>query len=397
VIPLRIAQLRRTAAAALLALGVTGTALAQRGYGRTADYETLPVGTVLKVRLDQRLNSAQARTGQRFTATVQPDEDGSGLPEGTKIEGVVREARAATRSQPGVLDVDFTTLETPDGHGYSVRGALASLDKNSVTRTANGRLVARQTSSRDRTKFIGYGAGAGALIGVLTGGNLLKGALLGAAGGYLYGQLNKDKTRRGFSNVDLREGAEFGVRLEQRFAWVPVGDERLDRSDEELSRRARGDSSVTGRRDRRYDTDRSDATFRDRSDVTVFVEERRVSFGSALPMREGQTVLVPLAPVMSAAGVRYYYNPLTREISINGDQRSVRATVGGTVATLNSERVRLEEPIRRIGDTLHVPERFLELATGMQATWDASGQTLRLNGRGLLNRDRYRNDRSTPF
>jgi len=398
----------------VLALGVTGTGLAQ-SYGRTADYDTLPSGTVLKARLDQRLNSAQAQTGQQFTATVQPGEDHSGLPTGTRVEGIVRDARPATKNQPGILEVDFTALNFPDGRVYPITGALTSLDASSVSHTASGRLVSKRSNNNQRMKFIGYGAGAGALIGLLTKGNLLTDALLGAGGGYLYNQLRKDKSRGGYANVNLQPGAEFGVRLDQHFAYLPVSDRRLDRYGSGVDLRNNPDRSGVDLRnnrsgsgvdlrnnpdrsgvDLRNDRYRSDTGFRNRADISVMVDTRAVSFGAARPMRVGNTVLVPLGPVMTAAGVRYTYNPLTREIRVNSDQGEIRGSVGSPVAWANGEQVPLAEPIRSSGGTLYVPERFLELAMGRAASWDEASQTLRLTTRGIY-RNRDRRDRNTGF
>ena len=60
---------------------VNTTALAQRT-------ETLNSGSVVKVRLDQELNSRSAHVGDRFTATVVPGSDDFGLPSGTRFEAV---------------------------------------------------------------------------------------------------------------------------------------------------------------------------------------------------------------------------------------------------------------------------------------------------------------------
>jgi hypothetical protein len=332
------------------------------------------------------------------------------LPDGTRVAGVVREARAATKSEPGVLDVDFVTMELPSGRSYPITGALTSLDSDSVTRTTTGRLVSKRTSKNDRMKFIGYGAGAGALIGLLTKGNLLRNALLGAAGGYLYSELSKDKARGGYRNVDLKQGAEFGVRLDRQFAYVPVSDrvlgrrDRLDgddalgsrdrRDDELLGRRDRRDDAVLGRRDRVADPDGGRVGARSPGAIRVRVENRVVSFGAARPMRAGDVVLVPLEPVMSAANLRHFYNPLTREVSVTSNEGTVRATVGGTTATVNGERIRLVEPIRRTEGVLYVPDRFLELATGLRAYWDAASQTLQLSSQAPeRSRDRLRDGR----
>jgi hypothetical protein len=54
----------------------------------------------------------------------------------------------ATKNQPGLLDVEFTALDFPNGRVYPITGALTSLDGKSVSRTASGRLLAKHTSSR---------------------------------------------------------------------------------------------------------------------------------------------------------------------------------------------------------------------------------------------------------
>lgn len=186
-----------------------GIASAQR------DQTVMPAGSVLKVRLDDTIGSDRSRKGDRFSATVVADESGYNLPEGTRVMGVVREVQRAANDKPGIVDVDFRTLRLPDGQQYRIAGLATGLDEKSVRRTDDGRLVAR-SKSKDRTKFIAYGAGAGFLISALTGGGSLKGALLGALGGFLYGEATRDKTVG--REVVLKPGTEFGVRLDQRLA-----------------------------------------------------------------------------------------------------------------------------------------------------------------------------------
>jgi hypothetical protein len=173
---------------------------------------TLPAGSVLKVRLDDTIGSDRSQRGDRFTATVSSDSS-YGLPSGTRVEGVVTDAQPARSNKPGMLDVDFRTLRLPDGESYRIAGSATSLDSNSVQRSSDGRLVAR--SGSNKTKFIAYGAGAGFLIGSMLGSNI-KGGLVGAAAGYLYGQSQKNKGNG--HEVVLKPGTEFGVRLDQRVA-----------------------------------------------------------------------------------------------------------------------------------------------------------------------------------
>jgi hypothetical protein len=187
----------------------------------------MPAGSVLKVRLDDTIGSDRSHRGDRFTATVVNEDSGYDLPSGTHVEGVVTDVQQAKKDQPGMVDVDFRGLRLPDGQRYLLAGAPTSLDDKTVQRTSDGRLVAR-SKKKNRTKFIAYGAGAGFLISTLTGGGALKGGLLGAAAGYLYGQFSKDKANG--REVVLKPGTEFGVRLDQRVALAPTYTDYRSRS-----------------------------------------------------------------------------------------------------------------------------------------------------------------------
>ena len=184
------------------------------------DRVVMPSGSVLKVRLDDTIGSDRSQRGDRFLATVETADSGYNLLSGTRVDGVVTDVQKARSNKPGMVDVDFRTLQLPDGQRYRITGSPIGLDDNSVQRSDNGRLVARSSSSKNKTKFIAYGAGAGFLISTLTGGGSLKGALLGAAAGYLYGQFSKSKANG--REVVLKPGTEFGVRLDQRVALAPT-------------------------------------------------------------------------------------------------------------------------------------------------------------------------------
>ena len=101
----------------------------------------LPVGTVIPVKLDQSLNSKNNQPGDKFTATVRYGRDDAGMPEGTRVEGVVREALPSGNGKPGVLDVDFRTIVFPGGDRRSIEASLYSLDGKSV-KSSDGRLIA---------------------------------------------------------------------------------------------------------------------------------------------------------------------------------------------------------------------------------------------------------------
>jgi hypothetical protein len=178
-----------------------------------AQAQSIPANTVIKVRLLGTLHSETAQVGDRVRVQV-AEEGSSGLDGDTVLVGRVTEAQPATKSRPGIIDLRFGTIER-DGGWQPVSGGLSSLSEREVKEDASGRLVGKP-GRRDKAKFIGYGAAGGAVVGYLLKNktdSLVKGALVGALAGYLYGESQKDAPS--FRNVDLKEGAQFGVILDR--------------------------------------------------------------------------------------------------------------------------------------------------------------------------------------
>jgi uncharacterized Zn-binding protein involved in type VI secretion len=181
----------------------------------------LPAGTIIPVTLDDALSSNENSAGDKFTATLRSGQDDAGLPQGTQIEGVVREAIPSRHGKPGVLDVDFQRIVFPNGDTRPLDGSLFSLNSKNVSRDSAGRLHATSNSNQgnERLKWVGIGAGSGLLISTLVKGNTLVDTLLGAGAGYLYNELQ----HKGAGNVHLGSGTEFGVRLNNRLAFSRNG------------------------------------------------------------------------------------------------------------------------------------------------------------------------------
>jgi hypothetical protein len=184
---------------------------------------TIPQDTIVRLELSESLSSKTARKGDQFTARLH-ERDRSGFPEGTRFDGLVVDAEKATKSKPGVLGVKVQRAILPGGTLVAFNGTLANLSDEDIRRTGSGRLESRGKSSKGKlnTTWIGYGAAGGAVLGTIFGGtgDLLKGALIGALGGAAYSYLNKDKNKsRGYSDVELSRGTEFGVRVHHQVAF----------------------------------------------------------------------------------------------------------------------------------------------------------------------------------
>jgi len=178
---------------------------------------TVPANAIVRVKMDQALSSATARVGDTFTATVVSKQPGdSEFPAGSRISGVVTEARAKTKDAPGVLGVDFNTLLLPDGARYPIDGNLASLEAGSVTET-NGHVIAKADNKSTDWKIDGIGAAAGFVLGKVLDQNKILSAVLGAAGGYLY---DRSRQKDDVREAVVSQGEELGVRLTRSLTYT---------------------------------------------------------------------------------------------------------------------------------------------------------------------------------
>lgn len=180
---------------------------------------TLYKATVLPVRLDTDLSSNESRRGDRFTASLDSTNGVYGqLPGGTKIEGRVVTAKRQEGNDPGLLELAFDRLVFPDGRTQDLSGTLVSLNDKDMKTDADGRIVATGKAKDNRGLYAGYGAGAGLLVGILSPNNTTKGnltkALLGGLLGLGAGEYEKNRNQQP-SNVHLKQGEKFGVRLDE--------------------------------------------------------------------------------------------------------------------------------------------------------------------------------------
>ncbi|MBC7911841.1 MAG: hypothetical protein H7Y30_15145 [Pyrinomonadaceae bacterium] len=182
-----------------------------------ARYHTINAGQTIRVRMNERISSENARIGDRFTTTVVDPVYASGvevIPAGSIVVGRVTEVKkAARKSKAGSIGVEFISLKLPNGSSRALNGSLTNLSNENVNYDDEGQVTG--SSSRNRNiVFIGGGAAAGALIGAIAGGG--KGAGIGAGVGAGIGiagaYFSKGK------EAVVKPGTEFGVILNQRLS-----------------------------------------------------------------------------------------------------------------------------------------------------------------------------------
>ncbi|MCC6484668.1 MAG: copper amine oxidase N-terminal domain-containing protein [Armatimonadetes bacterium] len=346
-------------------LAVVTTLISAVGASARDTYDVnLPAGTVIPVVLDQELGSGSSHKGQQFSATVKTDGEStySGLPEGTQVQGHVTVAQPKEGDNPGVLDLSFDDIRFPDGSTYRVDGSLYSLDAKSVKRDENGRLVAKTSGKKSKMTYVGYGAGAGLLMALLSNhstSKVLQDVIIGAGLGYLAAGL--DKSDRKPHDVKLDSGSEFGVRLESRFATNTVSGHSPGRSASHASQSTTVTQAVYQRED---------------STPVVMIGDQAVEFGSQKPVVNKGVMMVPVADVLRAADVPFAYMSGKSGIVTRGDSGRAQLKVGSRVVILDGgKRVRLDAPAQKMAGELYVPLRFLEVVTNRKLIWDAATKT----------------------
>ena len=182
---------------------------------------TVPVDTVIRVRINESLNSGNARVGDRFSSNVtEPVYANNGtevMPIGSKIWGHVTQVNRAQKRSPGNITVAFDSCQTPNGRSYPINGSLASLQTDDVNADNEGMVKGTSNKKRDAV-FIGGGTAGGAIIGGIAGGG--KGALIGGILGGALGTgarvIEKEK------EAEVKSGTEFGVILNRSVAMPAV-------------------------------------------------------------------------------------------------------------------------------------------------------------------------------
>jgi hypothetical protein len=164
-------RVRRTIAALVAVMLVSGLAVAQERRSVTGRGGPIPEGTQITIRMIDNLSSETAREGDTFHATLAQailDADGRTLyPRDADVDGrVVRAQPSGRLSDPGELGLILTAISF-SGQRYPI---------NTQPWNTKG-----ESHTKSNTNKIGGGAALGAIIGAVAGGG--KGAAIGAGVG----------------------------------------------------------------------------------------------------------------------------------------------------------------------------------------------------------------------
>lgn len=142
----------------------------------------VPVGTDLKVRINDTLSSKDSRVGDRFTATViDPSRFDEARLTG-HISSIQKSGKVKGRTS---MNLAFDSIELRDGRRGVLHGYVTRVYGDASGRADNEGGVESSSRTNQTVKRAGIGAGVGAIIGGIAGGG--KGAaiglIIGGAGG----------------------------------------------------------------------------------------------------------------------------------------------------------------------------------------------------------------------
>ena len=148
----------------------------------TTTIVTVPVGTDLKIRLNDTLSSKTARVGDQFSATVV---DPVKYSESTVRGHVASIFKSGKVNGKTTMNLAFNSIATTDGRTGKLHGYVTRVYGQDSGKADNEGGIESGSRTKQAVKRGGIGAAAGAIIGGIAGGG--KGAaiglLIGGAGG----------------------------------------------------------------------------------------------------------------------------------------------------------------------------------------------------------------------
>ena len=134
----------------------------------------VPVGTNLKIRLNDTLSSKESRAGDKFTATVM---DPVRFNEATlhgHVRSIVKSGKVKGKT---TMNLSFDSIDMPDGKNGVLHGYVTRVYGSESGQTDEEGGVESGSRGKQTVKRTGVGATAGAILGGIMGGG--KGAAIG--------------------------------------------------------------------------------------------------------------------------------------------------------------------------------------------------------------------------
>lgn len=166
----------------------------------------VPIGTNLKIRLEDTLSSKESRVGDRFTATVLDPVRFNEAKVTGHISLIQKSGKVKGRTS---MNLAFDSIELSEGRRGVLHGYVTRVYGGGSERVDNEGGVESGSRTNQALKRGGIGAAGGAILGAIVGGGkgAAVGLILGGAGGA--GSL----AIKGSKELKLESGTEMMVRV----------------------------------------------------------------------------------------------------------------------------------------------------------------------------------------
>jgi hypothetical protein len=171
---------------------------------------TIPEGTTFLVRLDDKLDTAKVKQGQRFKAKLAEDlvaPDGALIPRGKKIKGHVSSVEQGLHAR---MLLSFDQIDTNHGSMPLIATVTGVPGEHAAKQPGDEGTIERKGMSKEREMeavLVGAGIGAGAGAAAHGGKGAAVGAGAGAGAGALAGFLMQH-------DLKLDKGTALEIRLD---------------------------------------------------------------------------------------------------------------------------------------------------------------------------------------
>jgi hypothetical protein len=143
----------------------------------------LPIGTIIKVRMNETINTQTTQTGTPFTAYLSEPVERDGkviIPAGAEMHGTVEDIHGGARFfGRASMRLQANQILLPDGSHYIINAQVIDTDQFHSTQISNHGDIIRSDHARKKMAFMTLTVGTGAVAGAVFGG--APGAIIGAS------------------------------------------------------------------------------------------------------------------------------------------------------------------------------------------------------------------------
>jgi hypothetical protein len=306
-----------------------------------ADTFVLRRDNVIPVSFEATLTVKDNRPGDIFFAKVG---DTDQLPAGSELRGRIDRIHPARGNRPSSMDLRFTDLILPDHSRVALDASPLPLDDKYITRTGDGRIVAKQNIRQQQNDVLG-----GAIGGFIVGSILhrrVAGTILGTMVGVAVSQSDREKDANVVVNAGDRVGALINQDITIDFAPQPSRYDVNRRLDQGMNGPSRSNPGRIG--DSRSDTDiflNIHISFRNKELFFPF---------DAKPYRVGKDIMVPLDPTAQQLFLDVDRRQ-DRTIYVDGKDTSMHLTLYSRSARLNDRHFDLSRTVVERRGVVYVP------------------------------------------